>query len=44
MQHRLGIKQALSTAWHPESDGQTENANQFLEQYLRKYIDFTQKD
>jgi len=44
VQHRLGIKQALSTAWHPESDGQTENANQFLEQYLRKYIDFTQKD
>lgn len=44
VQHRLGVKQALSTAYHPQSDGQTENANQFLEQYLRKYISFTQED
>ena len=34
----LGIRPALSTAYHPESDGQTERVNQVLEQYLRCYI------
>lgn len=39
---RLNIKPKLSTAWHPQTDGQTEIANQALKTYLRKYINYTQ--
>ncbi|QRW21153.1 Retrotransposable element Tf2 protein [Rhizoctonia solani] len=35
---RLGIKPAFSLAYHPESDGQTERVNQFIEFYLRLYV------
>ncbi|QRW23874.1 Retrotransposable element Tf2 protein [Rhizoctonia solani] len=35
---RLGIKPAFSSAYHPESDGQTERVNQFIKFYLRSYI------
>jgi hypothetical protein len=38
----MGIKHKLSTAFHPESDGQTERANQTLEAYLRHYLSHTQ--
>ena len=31
----LGINQNLSTAYHPQMDGQSEQANQRVEQYLR---------
>ncbi|QRV78036.1 integrase core domain protein [Ceratobasidium sp. AG-Ba] len=34
----LGIKQALTTAHHPQADGQTEITNQTLEIMLRSYI------
>src|SRR6202795_2271425 len=34
----LGIRMSTSTTHHPQSDGQTERANQELEQYLRSYI------
>ena len=44
MCHRLQINISLSTAYHPETDGQTENANSFLEQYLRQYVSFAQDD
>ena len=41
---RLGIRALLSTAYHPETDGQTERANAFLEQYLRVYVSYLQDD
>ena len=36
------IKGNCSTAFHPESNGQTEQINQTLEQYLRIYCDYHQ--
>ena len=39
--HRIRVSVDLSTAYHPESDGQTEIANAYLEQYLRHYIDYS---
>ena len=35
----LGIDTKLSTAYYPQTDGQTERMNQDLEQYLRMFID-----
>ncbi|QRW24229.1 Retrotransposable element Tf2 protein [Rhizoctonia solani] len=37
-QQQLGIKPSFSSAYHPESDGQTERVNQFIEFYLRSYV------
>jgi len=39
----LGIESKLSTAFHPQTNGQMERVNQELEQYLRMFIDYRQE-
>ena len=41
---RLGIKSDLTTAYHPQSNGQTERTNQEIEKYLRLYVSRRQED
>ena len=40
----LGVRQHMSTAFHPQSDGQTERANRVLEDMLRTYVAPSQDD
>jgi len=41
---KFGIEGRLSTAFHPQTDGQTERTNAILEQYLEAYINYQQDD
>ncbi|KAJ1599810.1 hypothetical protein NDA14_002862 [Ustilago hordei] len=41
---QMGVKHSLSTAYHPQTDGQTERVNQVIEQYLRMYCNYEQND
>jgi hypothetical protein len=38
----LGIKTSISTAYHPQSDGQTEQINQELEAYICHFVSYRQ--
>jgi hypothetical protein len=41
---RLGTKLAMSSSFHPQTDGQTERANRVLEEMLRAYVDYHHDD
>lgn len=41
---KLRIDSALSTAYHPQSDGETERVNQEILQYLHAFVDLHQDD
>ena len=42
--YMLDIKHSLSTAYHPQSDGQTERTIRTVQQVLRSYIKLDQRD
>ena len=41
---KLGIKRKMSRAYHPQTDGQMENVNQGLGDYLRIFVHYDQND
>ena len=41
---KAGIELRLSTAFHPQTDGATERANQEIQAYLRAFVTYSQSD
>ena len=41
---KLGMKRKMSTAYHSQTDGQTERVNQVLGGYLRIFVNYDQND
>lgn len=41
---RLGVTQAMSSAYHPQTDGNTERVNRVIEDMLRHFIDPSQSN
>jgi hypothetical protein len=41
---RLGTKIKMSTAYHPQTDGQSERVNRVLEEMLRHFVNYHQND
>ena len=44
LSERLKVRLRPSSAWHPETDGQTEIVNAAVNKYLRAFVSFTQDD
>jgi hypothetical protein len=42
LMNQLGTKHKMTTAYHPQTNGQTERMNQVIEQYLRCYLNYQQ--
>jgi hypothetical protein len=42
LMNNLGTKHKMTTAYHPQTNGQTERMNQVIEQYLRCYLNYQQ--
>jgi len=40
----LGIKRKMSTAYHPQMDGQTERNNYVLEGYVKDFVNYDEDD
>jgi hypothetical protein len=38
--NKLNVNQALSTAFHPQTDGETEHINQEIEQFLQIFYNY----
>lgn len=44
MMRRTGVRLSMTTAWHPQGDGQTERINSILNMYMRAFCENDQQD